>query len=93
VVRIRAAVFADISGIAAMVESYWHLEAIGGFERRSVESTLAALLSYPKHGAGWVADNEGTLCAYLTAVYMMSGAALIMNYLTSRLAADAYGGS
>jgi ribosomal protein S18 acetylase RimI-like enzyme len=55
-----------------MVERYWALEAIAGFESRAVESTLAELLSHPKHGACWVADNDGTLCGYLTAMYMLS---------------------
>jgi GNAT superfamily N-acetyltransferase len=70
--RVRPAALADIVKIAPMVQRYWDLEAIAGFDPRSVESTLAALLSQPKHGACWVADNDGTLCGYLTAVYMLS---------------------
>jgi GNAT superfamily N-acetyltransferase len=71
-VQVRAAALADVPGIAAMVEQYWRLEAIRGFERRSVESTLRELLSHPEHGGCWVADNDRTPCGYLTAVYMLS---------------------
>ena len=70
--RIRPATVADIAGIASMVERYWTFEEIAGFDLRAVESTVAELLSQPKHGACWVADNNGTLCGYLTAVYMLS---------------------
>ncbi len=55
-----------------MVECYWQIEAIGGFDRRAVEATLATLLSNTAHGACWVAENAGTLCGYLTAVFMLS---------------------
>jgi GNAT superfamily N-acetyltransferase len=71
-VRVRAAAVSDIPGIAAMVECYWRIEAISGFDRRAVETTLAALLSRPEHGACWVADDDGALLGYLTAVYMLS---------------------
>jgi hypothetical protein len=46
---------ADIPGIAAMVEDYWRIEAIGGFDQRAVETTLSALLSHPSTAlAGWL---------------------------------------
>jgi GNAT superfamily N-acetyltransferase len=70
--RARPAALADIARIIPMVQRYWNLEAIDGFDPRSIESTLAALLSHAKHGACWVADNDGILCGYLTAVYMLS---------------------
>jgi GNAT superfamily N-acetyltransferase len=70
--RIRAAGFADIPGIASLVRRYWNVEGIDGFDARIVEATLAELLSHPKHGACWVADNEGALCGYLAAAYMLS---------------------
>jgi GNAT superfamily N-acetyltransferase len=72
VARVRPAAVADIAAIASMVQRYWKFEGIGGFERGGVETTLSALLSHPKHGACWVADNGGTLCGYLTAVFMLS---------------------
>jgi GNAT superfamily N-acetyltransferase len=71
-VQVRPAAVADIAVIASMVQRYWRLESIDGFEQCSVQATLAALLSHPKHGACWVADNDGALCGYLTAVYMLS---------------------
>lgn len=70
--RVRHGVVADISGIVAMVERYWRIEAIPGFDRRGVETTLAALLAHPERGACWVADSGSGLCGYLTAVYMLS---------------------
>jgi GNAT superfamily N-acetyltransferase len=63
---------ADIVEIATMVQLYWEFENINGFDRRGVEATLATLLSHPEHGACWVADDDGALCGYLTAVYMLS---------------------
>lgn len=70
--QVRPAAFADIAGIASMVQRYWRLEDIGGFETGQIEAILADLLSHPKLGACWVADNAGALCGYLTAVYMLS---------------------
>jgi GNAT superfamily N-acetyltransferase len=70
--RVRLAVVADVAAIGAMVERYWRIEGIGGFDGRAVEMTFAALLSHPEHGACWVADNGAGLCGYLTAVYMLS---------------------
>jgi GNAT superfamily N-acetyltransferase len=70
--QVRSAGFADIQGVASMVQRYWDVEGIDGFDTRIVEATLRALLSHPKHGACWVADNDGALCGYLTAVFMLS---------------------
>jgi ribosomal protein S18 acetylase RimI-like enzyme len=72
VVQIHQAGLADIAAIVPLVERYWRLERIDGFESHSVELTLGELLSHPKHGACWVADNRGTMCGYLTVVYMLS---------------------
>jgi len=69
---IRAATTADVPAIATLVERYWEFEAISGFDRPRVEALLEDLLSMPERGAGWVAQNDGKLCGYLTAVYLLS---------------------
>ena len=39
-----------------------------GFHRARIAAALIALLSTPEHGAIWVAQAHGRLCAYLIAV-------------------------
>jgi GNAT superfamily N-acetyltransferase len=69
---IRLAAHSDIAELASLVQLYWDFEAIQGFDRPGIEAALATLLSQPEHGAGWVAQIDGRLCGYLTAVYMLS---------------------
>jgi GNAT superfamily N-acetyltransferase len=71
-VLIRLGVHADVPGIASMVERYWQVEAIGGFDRATIEAALESLLSHPERGACWVAQENAELCGYLTAVYLLS---------------------
>jgi GNAT superfamily N-acetyltransferase len=69
---IRSATFADVTGIASLVERYWEFEGIAGFARPRIESLLARLLSTPERGAIWVAETDAGPCAYLLAVFMFS---------------------
>jgi GNAT superfamily N-acetyltransferase len=69
---IRLAAHSDIAQLASLVQLYWDFEGIQGFDRPGIESALAALLSRPDHGASWVAQIDGKLGGYLTAVYMLS---------------------
>jgi GNAT superfamily N-acetyltransferase len=71
-VLIRVAANSDIGCLASLVECYWKFEAIDGFERPHIESLLRTLLSSPELGGAWVAENDGRLCGYLTAVYLYS---------------------
>jgi GNAT superfamily N-acetyltransferase len=69
---IRLATSSDMADLALLVERYWEFESIQGFDRPRIEAALLALSSTPEHGAIWVAQADGRLCAYLIAVYMMS---------------------
>jgi GNAT superfamily N-acetyltransferase len=69
---IRLAAHSDIAELASLMQLYWDFEAIQGFDRPGIETALATLLSQPEHGASWVAQIDGRLCGYLTAVYMLS---------------------
>jgi hypothetical protein len=54
------------------MECYWKFEAIDGFDRSHIQSLLENLLSTPERGGVWVAEMDGRLCGYLTAVYLFS---------------------
>jgi GNAT superfamily N-acetyltransferase len=71
-VLVRLGVDTDVPSIASLVERYWQVEGIGGFDRTAVEATLRSLLSGPERGGCWVAEEDSELCGYLTAVYMLS---------------------
>jgi ribosomal protein S18 acetylase RimI-like enzyme len=68
----RLATPGDIARVAALVERYWELESIGGFDRPRIEALLGHLLSEPDRGACWVAETDRGLCGYLLAVFMFS---------------------
>jgi ribosomal protein S18 acetylase RimI-like enzyme len=70
--QIRLAASSDMADLVLLVERYWEFESIPGFDRTRIEAALIALLSRPEHGAIWVAQSHGKLCAYLIAVYMLS---------------------
>lgn len=69
---VRLATFEDIAQVAALVESYWEFESIGGFDPRRIEALLGGLLGQPERGACWVADADGALCGYLLVVFVFS---------------------
>jgi ribosomal protein S18 acetylase RimI-like enzyme len=70
--QIRAAVTADIAGVASLAEQYWKFESIHGFDRPRIETLLRRLLAEPERGACWVAEVDGLLCGYLLAVFVFS---------------------
>lgn len=69
---IRPATPADVTGIASLVERYWELEGIAGYQKPRIEALLEQLLSAPDRGAIWVADSDAGPCGYLLAVFMFS---------------------
>jgi GNAT superfamily N-acetyltransferase len=71
-VVVRPALIVDIAEVASLVERYWALEAIGGFDRAFIGNLLADLLSDAGRGACWVAQAGDSLCGYLLAVYVFS---------------------
>jgi ribosomal protein S18 acetylase RimI-like enzyme len=70
--QIRAAVTADIAGVASLAEQYWTFESIHGFDRPRIETLLRRLLAEPERAACWVAEVDGLLCGYLLAVFVFS---------------------
>jgi ribosomal protein S18 acetylase RimI-like enzyme len=70
--QIRAAVTADIAGVASLAEQYWKFESIHGFDRPRIETLLRRLLAEPERAACWVAEVDGLLCGYLLAVFVFS---------------------
>ena len=70
--NVRGALPADIPRLLTLVRRYWEFEAIEGFEALRLELTLKQLLTDPRLGAAWVADDHGQLRGYLIAVLVMS---------------------
>jgi ribosomal protein S18 acetylase RimI-like enzyme len=70
--QVRRATPADVSDVASLVQSYWAFEAIPDFDRARTEVLLHRLFAEPSQGACWVAENQGRLCGYLLAVFMLS---------------------
>ncbi len=70
--EIRQAAAADVPNLLPLVEEYWRLEGIPGFERIRVAAQLDRLLSEPRLGAGWLATASGVAVGYLLAVYVFS---------------------
>jgi GNAT superfamily N-acetyltransferase len=70
--NVRGAQPVDIPQLLSLVRRYWEFEAIEGFEALRVELTLKQLLTDPRLGAAWVADDHGQLLGYLIAVRVLS---------------------
>ena len=69
---VRAATPSDIPRLLALVRRYWEFEAIEGFNALRVELVLKQLLTDPRLGAAWVAEERGELTGYLLAVLVLS---------------------
>jgi GNAT superfamily N-acetyltransferase len=70
--QMRRATIAEAPGIAALVERYWEIERIPGFDQSRVTLQLQELLSKPERGAGWIADTGSGIVGYLLAVFTFS---------------------
>src|ERR1700755_2258791 len=57
---------------AAVPLSFMTWRSLNVVQVRPAVPALTALLSHPEHGACWVADNDGILCGYLIAVFLLS---------------------
>jgi GNAT superfamily N-acetyltransferase len=69
---IRAAAQGDVPQLLTLVRRYWEFEGIAGFSALRVELILKKLLAEPATGFIWVADENGTLAAYLIVVLVLS---------------------
>ena len=70
--RVRAATSGDVQGLLPLVQAYWRLEGIQGFDPAQVERQLTRVLSTPSLGDGWVAVEKHCIMGYLLAVYVFS---------------------
>ncbi|HUP36797.1 MAG TPA: GNAT family N-acetyltransferase [Candidatus Limnocylindria bacterium] len=70
--EIRRATTADVPALLPLVEDYWSLERIPGFDPQRVAAQLARLLSESDRGGGWIALADDTAVGYLLAVYVFS---------------------
>lgn len=71
-IQIRPTSLQDIDSILPMVEQYWRLEAIEGFDRQRIGRLLRRVFQDPQLGQGWFATVDGTPAGYLLAVYVFS---------------------
>lgn len=70
---IRRAHAGDIPQLLGLIRRYWDFEGIEGFSALRIELLLKELLGAPAApGAIWVADEQGSLVAYLIVVLMVS---------------------
>jgi GNAT superfamily N-acetyltransferase len=69
---IRLARDSDLENLASLVALYWEFEGLPHFDRTRVTTLLTDLLSQPKRGRCWVAEEGGQLVGYLLAVYLFS---------------------
>ncbi len=70
--QIRRATTADATDIAHLVEQYWAMESITGFEHSRIAAQLRKLLSKPQRGLAWIAVSDGQACGYLLAMFIFS---------------------
>ena len=71
--QIRRATTADATDMVELVEQYWAMERIGGFEHSRVAAQLRRLLSKPERGLAWIAvSGSGEVSGYLLAVFLFS---------------------
>jgi GNAT superfamily N-acetyltransferase len=70
--QVRAAAPGDVPQLLALVRRYWEFEGIANFEAARVEAVLRQLLARDAPGCVWVAEQNGTLCAYLIVVLVLS---------------------
>lgn len=70
--NVRSASLGDIPQLLALVRRYWEFERIAGFEALRIEMLLQRLLSEPRLGAAWIAEDSGRLVGYLVAVTVLS---------------------
>jgi GNAT superfamily N-acetyltransferase len=70
--RIQTGIPADTPHVVALMEQYWTLEGIAGFESATLCQLLGDLLSQPHLGTVWIAREGSELVGYLIAVYVFS---------------------
>lgn len=69
---IRRATVADIADLLRLIEEYWRVEGIGGFDAARVQAELERLFSEPRLGGAWIAVTDDGPVGYLLAVYVFS---------------------
>jgi GNAT superfamily N-acetyltransferase len=70
--QLRQTTIDDVPQLMRLVEEYWALEAITGFDPALVSAQLTRLFSEPRLGCGWIAFSDRAAIGYLLAVYVFS---------------------
>lgn len=70
--HVRLATVDDVHALAALVQSYWELEQIPGFDEARVAAALRVQLADSRLAAVWVALADNRPIGYLLAVYVFS---------------------
>jgi len=71
-IGIRVASFADAPRVANMVEQYWSLEDMSGFDLQTITRQLEHVIGSPGIGSVIVAADDERLFGYLITVYVFS---------------------
>jgi GNAT superfamily N-acetyltransferase len=71
-IEVRPATADDVHALAALVEQYWHFEAIERFDTSHMAGLLGRLIRQPSLGHAWLASVDGAPAGYLVAVYVFS---------------------
>jgi GNAT superfamily N-acetyltransferase len=70
--EIRPVTPADVPALLPLVEQYWILEDIEGFDAACVGVELARAAGNPALASAWIATAKGEPVGYLLAVYVFS---------------------
>lgn len=62
----------DVPGLLQLIEQYWAIEQIPGFDRASLSRQLKRLCTRNHLGSAWVEYVGGAPAGYLLAVYVFS---------------------
>lgn len=70
--EIRKASVQDVPDLLKLVEQYWALESIAGYDPARLSVQLESLISQKHLGCGWIVHDDAVPVGYLLAVYVFS---------------------
>jgi GNAT superfamily N-acetyltransferase len=70
--RIKPGTHAEVPQIASLMQKYWSVEGIAGFEAARSAQLLGRLIGQTHLGSIWVAYDGDELVGYLIAVFVLS---------------------
>jgi ribosomal protein S18 acetylase RimI-like enzyme len=71
-IAIREASTSDIERMLPLIEAYWRLDGIEGYDGARLRRQLEEFLSTPAYGRGWVATRTGESVGYLLCAFVYS---------------------